>query len=257
MGEESIVRTPQILVVEDEGLVALELKEALSRMGYHVPHVVASGKEALASVVADCPDLIIMDIRLDGPINGIETAQRIKQICPIPVVYLTADCNDATLRQATDTEAYGYILKPFEERALRASLEIALSRGKKDRASKEEREWNEIILKNLCDGILAADPKGAVSRVNAVALQLLGKREVDCLGKKLSEVVRISCGNPPVPETLSVTRTIIDNEPVEKTDCRLAAADNAFVRVDYRLAPLKNRNNNTIGAILFLKPKTA
>ncbi|HEQ72049.1 MAG TPA: response regulator, partial [Spirochaetia bacterium] len=88
---------PRVLVVEDEGLVALELKEALSKMGYGVSNVVSSGNEALDSVVADCPDLILMDIRLDGPLDGIETARRIKEICNIPVIYLTADINDSTL----------------------------------------------------------------------------------------------------------------------------------------------------------------
>jgi CheY-like chemotaxis protein len=247
------MRKPQILVVEDEGLVALELKEALERMGYSVPHMAASGKEALASVIADCPDLIIMDIRLDGPIDGIETAKRVKQICPIPVIYLTADCNDATLQEATTTEAYGYILKPFEERALRAALEIALSRGRKDREDKEEREWNEIILKNLNDGILAADPKGTVSRCNDVALALLGRRREECLGKPLGKVVRIVCRNNAVPESLSVTRTIIENEAVENPDCRLLINETQSVPVAYRLAPLKNKNDNTIGAILFIK----
>ncbi len=247
------MKKPQILVVEDEGLVALELKEALGRMGYDVPHVVASGKEALSSVVADCPDLIIMDIRLDGPIDGIETAKRIKQICPIPVVYLTADCNDTTLQEAKDTEAYGYILKPFEERALRASLEIALSRGRQERENKEEREWNEIILKNLGDGIVAADPKGVISRCNSVALDLLERTAGECVGRKLTDVVKIVGADASVPEPLFVTRTIIDNEAIEKQNYRLVVNETKTVPVGYRLAPLKNKNNNTIGAILLLK----
>jgi CheY-like chemotaxis protein len=247
------VNKPQILIVEDEGLVAWELQEALTHMGYAVPHVVATGKDALASVVADCPDLIVMDIRLDGPINGIETARRIKDICPVPVVYLTADCNDATLQQAKATEAYGYILKPFEERALRASLEMALSRGRRDREKKEEQEWNEIILKNLGQGILAADPKGVITRCNQTALEMMACGEKDLVGKPFSQAVRLVDGQTYVPETLSLTKTIIDDTAVEKTGCLLTVNGKPTLSLEYRLAPLKNKNNNTIGTIFFMK----
>jgi DNA-binding response OmpR family regulator len=233
------VNKPQILIVEDEGLVAWELQEALTHMGYRVPHVVSSGKDALDSVVADCPDLII------------------KEICPIPVIYLTADCNEATLQKAKDTEAYGYILKPFEERALRASLEIALSRGRRDLEKKEEHEWNEIILKNLEDGVIAANPKGAVTRCNAKALAMLERGEGEVLGKPFASLVRISDERTLVPETLSVVKTIIDNEASGKSGCRLAVREGKSIPIEYRLAPLKNKNNNTIGAIIFLKPRPA
>ncbi len=252
-GERMSVHKPQILIVEDEGLVAWELQEALTSMGYSVPHIVATGKDALSSVVTDCPDLIMMDIRLDGPIDGIETARRIKEICPVPVVYLTADCNDATLQKAKGTEAYGYLLKPFEERALRATLEIALSHGRRDRAKNEEQEWNEIILKNLEHGIVAADPKGVITRCNRKALELLACDEKELLGKPFSQAVRILDGRTRVPETLSIAKTIIDDAAVAKTGCLLTVSGKPSVPIEYRLAPLKNRNNNTIGTILFLK----
>jgi len=244
-GERMSVHKPQILIVEDEGLVAWELQEALTAMGYSVPHIVATGKDALSSVV--------MDIRLDGPIDGIETARRIKEICPVPVVYLTADCNDATLQKAKGTEAYGYLLKPFEERALRATLEIALSHGRRDRAKNEEQEWNEIILKNLEHGIVAADPKGVITRCNRKALELLACDEKELLGKPFSQAVRILDGRTRVPETLSIAKTIIDDAAVAKTGCLLTVSGKPSVPIEYRLAPLKNRNNNTIGTILFLK----
>jgi PAS domain-containing protein len=212
-------------------------------------------KPQILIVVADCPDLIIMDIRLDGPIDGIETARRVKDICPVPVIYLTADCNEATLEQAKNTEAYGYILKPFEERALRASLEIALARGRKDLENKGEHEWNEIILKNLEDGIIAADPSGIVTRVNDKALDMLARSRTDCVGANFAELVRVLDGKTGAPETLSLTQTIIDNEAKEKSDCLLAVDQKTTLPIKYRLAPLRNKNNNTIGAILFLTLK--
>jgi DNA-binding response OmpR family regulator len=247
------VKQPQILIVEDEGLVAWELQEALTRMGYRVPHVVATGRDALASVVADCPDLIMMDIRLDGPLDGIETARRIKDICSVPVVYLTADCNDATLEKAKTTEAYGYILKPFEERALRASLEIALSRGRKDLEKKEAQEWNEIIIKNLEQGVIAADQEGAITRCNALALELLACSEKDLLGKPFTQVIKVVDARTRAPEAFALASMMIDNAAVIKSDCLLSVGESSSVPIEYRLAPLKNKNNNTIGTIFFMK----
>ncbi|MEJ2663815.1 MAG: response regulator [Spirochaetia bacterium] len=124
---------PQIMVVEDEGLVALEIKEGLENMGYEVPHVLSSGKEAIEHVMIDRPDLVLMDIRLEGGVDGIEAAEQIRKIFNVPVVFLTAHSDEKTLQRAKLTESYGYILKPFEEKALRATIEVALYKAKEEK----------------------------------------------------------------------------------------------------------------------------
>ena len=115
----------RILVVEDEPIVALDLQLRLQRMGYDVPVVVASGEEALASVQLASPDLVLMDINLEGEMDGVEAADRLAGQY-VPVVYLTAYSNDLTLDRAKTTEPYGYLLKPFEERELQTTIEVAI-----------------------------------------------------------------------------------------------------------------------------------
>ncbi|WP_406660354.1 response regulator [Methanolobus sp. ZRKC3] len=120
------MNNPKILVVEDENVVALELKKRLKRLGYQVSSVARSGKEAISKAEGFLPDLVIMDIRLKGDMDGIQAAQVIRENFSIPVVYLTAHSDDETLKRAKQTEPYGYILKPFEEDDLRTAIEIAL-----------------------------------------------------------------------------------------------------------------------------------
>jgi len=124
----------RILVVEDEPIVALDLQRRLENMGYHVPAVAASGEEALASADLAAPDLVLMDINLEGEMDGVETAERIRTHHRVPGIYLTAYSNDQTLERAKVTEPYGYLLKPFDERELQTTIEIALYRHQAQQA---------------------------------------------------------------------------------------------------------------------------
>ena len=244
---------PQVMVVEDEGLVALELKETLKRLGYGVCAVASSGPEALEKAVTECPDLIIMDIRLDGPIDGIETATRLNQIYAIPVIYLTADINDKNLERVKSTESFGCILKPFDERTLRATIEISLAHAERDRKRKEETEWQEIILKNIGWGIIATDCKGMVTHVNSEAQKILSQNEKWFLAKKINDVISFVNDKNGLPEVISLTKAIIENEKYTKERCLLVLADKSKAPASYTISPMLNKNENTIGALLFFK----
>ena len=127
----------QILVVEDEPIVALDLQQRLERMGYRVPHVVATGEAAIATASRERPQLVLMDISLKGAMDGVEAAKQIITQLRIPVVYLTAFFDDHTLERAKVTEPYGYLLKPFEERELHTTIEVALYKHQAERALRE------------------------------------------------------------------------------------------------------------------------
>jgi signal transduction histidine kinase len=117
-----------ILIVEDEQLVADDLRETLECLGYVVPTMVATGEEAIAMVESLQPDLVLMDIRLAGEIDGVEASEQIQSRFNVPVVYLTANADRATLERVKATQPFGYILKPFDERILSTTIEIAVSR---------------------------------------------------------------------------------------------------------------------------------
>jgi signal transduction histidine kinase len=131
----------QILVVEDEAIVALDIQSKLRSRGYEVPALASSGKEAVEMADALRPDLVLMDIQLEGDIDGVEAAEQIRDRFGTPVVYLTAYSDDRTLQRAKVAEPFGYLLKPFEERKLHAAIEIALYKSKIDleKSALEER----------------------------------------------------------------------------------------------------------------------
>lgn len=127
----------RILVVEDEGVVAIDIEEGLRSQGYDVVGVCQTGEDAMAQADKKRPNLVLMDIRLKGEIDGITAAQYVKENLRIPVVFLTAYADEATLSRAKIAEPYGYILKPFEEVELRAAIELALHKHSAD--TKQER----------------------------------------------------------------------------------------------------------------------
>jgi len=127
----------QIMIVEDENIVALEIQLRLESLGYVVPTVVSSGEEAIKKAETTHPDLVLMDIKLKGEMDGIEAAERIRACFDIPVVYITAYADENTLQRAKITAPYGYILKPFEERELQANIEIAIYKHQMEKKVKE------------------------------------------------------------------------------------------------------------------------
>ena len=122
------MKKAKIMIVTDESIVAMEIKNKTLSMGYGVSAVVTSGKEAIKSVKESIPDLILMDVKLKGKMNGVETAEHIHKQFNIPVVYLADYADNETLQKAKITEPFDCILKPFEERELYAAIELALYR---------------------------------------------------------------------------------------------------------------------------------
>ena len=122
-----------VLVVEDESIVSKDIQHSLKKLGYSVVGAAATGEKAIELATSALPDIILMDIMLKGEMNGIEAADQIRKTKSIPVIFLTAYADEATLSKAKITEPYGYILKPFKEVDLYTTIEIALSKVKKDR----------------------------------------------------------------------------------------------------------------------------
>lgn len=117
----------KILVVEDDSIVALDLKIRLQALGYSVPATVSSGEEAIRKTAETRPDLVLMDIRLKGDQDGIKAAEEIRARFDIPIIYITALADADTLRRAKSTEPLGYVIKPFNDIELRTALETAFS----------------------------------------------------------------------------------------------------------------------------------
>lgn len=200
----------RILVVEDEVIVAEDIRSSLQRMGYIVPATVSSGEEAIKKVIEHDPDLVLMDIVLQGKMDGIETAGQIHSRFDIPVVYLTAYSDTKTLERAKITEPFGYIIKPFKERELNINIEIALFKHRMEKKLKESREWFTTTLKSTSDGVIATDSNGCVKFMNPVAQHLTGWGAEEAYGKPLKDVFNIK-GNQTILVAMNEKKIPIDS----------------------------------------------
>lgn len=138
-----------ILVVEDELIVAEHLRSRLSAMGYTVPMTAISGEEAIAMAAELLPDVVLMDIRLGGAIDGIMAAHTIRSQWGIPIIYLTAYVDEETVQRAKQTEPYGYLLKPFDSRELQITIDMAIYRHRAERERAELLDRLETALASI------------------------------------------------------------------------------------------------------------
>ena len=164
----------RVLVVEDEVIVAMELQHHLERLGYDVLDAVTTGEAAVEQARALRPDLVLMDVRLEGELDGIEAAERIRARQPLPVIFLTAFGDEATLERAKATAPYGYVLKPFDEQGLFATIEVALHQHRLERRLQRSHDDLRHILDGLRAGTVMTDDGGRISFVSAAAQRLLG-----------------------------------------------------------------------------------
>jgi len=174
----------KILVVEDERIIGEDLRRTLLGLDYEVTNLVATGEEALESLVDNFPDVVLMDINLAGELSGIETASRINADFGIPVIYVTAYADKETLEKARVSEPYGYIVKPFEEKELNAAIDMALYRSKMNRLLKN----NELLLRKVIDHnpnlIYIKDAKNKYTMVNKKMAEFFNMSPSEIVGKK-------------------------------------------------------------------------
>jgi two-component system, cell cycle sensor histidine kinase and response regulator CckA len=181
-----------ILVVEDESIIALDLRYTLTNMGYQVVGVVAGGRDAIDKAGTLRPDLVLMDIHLEDDIDGIEAAEDIRDRFGIPIVYLTAYADPATLKRARVTDPFGYLLKPYRKRELQVTIELALYRDRMERRLLEKERWLSAVLRSIGDGVVATDADWRVSFINPVAERITGWTSSEAIGHELFDVLPVS-----------------------------------------------------------------
>lgn len=184
--------TATILIVEDEQLVAVDLEAHLTRLGYQVVDTAASGEEAWEKAQAAQPDLILMDVRLAGPMDGIEAARRIRRECDAPIVFLTAYSDAATLQRAQQAEPYGYLVKPFAASDLHAAIQMALYKGRVDRALRENHANLRAILDAQRDGTIMLDADLRLRFASSAACRMAGVGNVPSPGTQLADFLPLT-----------------------------------------------------------------
>ncbi len=181
----------KIVVVEDEGLIAADLEARLKAAGYAVPGTADCATQALQLIQETSPDLVLMDIRLKGELDGIQVAGQIRQQHDIPVVYLTAYEDRGTLERASHTQAFGYIKKPIASSSLQGSIEMALAKHRHERELRAQRDWLAASFSAVPSAVLVTDSSGRICYLNSLAEELTGWRADDALGHPARELLRL------------------------------------------------------------------
>ncbi len=243
-----------ILIVEDERIIAKGIEKRLGVLGYSVVGSTGSGETAIRLAAELRPDLVLMDIHLGAGMDGIEAAARIREALELPVVFLTAFSDDATLQRAKLTEPFGYILKPYEDKDLQTAIEIGLYRHRAERGVRENEQWLSATLGSIGDGVIATDAQGRVRFLNALAQRMTGWTQAEAAGRALGDVFRI------VEET---SRTPLPNPALEAlaTGAPAILAPNAILidktggelPIEDSAAPIRRSNGQIAGAVLVFR----
>jgi hypothetical protein len=241
----------RILVVEDEGIISWDMENTLNRMGYEVAGAVDSGEEAIQKAVETKPDLVLMDIVLKGEMDGVEAAKQIRDRLDIPVIYLTSYADEQTLQRAKITEPFGYLLKPFEEKELHSTIEVALYRHEMEQKSKERERWFATTLRSIKDGMITTDQHGFLTFMNPVAETLTGWRQEEAVGRPLTEVFLISSERTGTPVQDSMNRVLEEGMAVALIpEAVLVAKEGTKWSIETSWAPIKGDRGAPIGSVL-------
>lgn len=182
----------KIFIVEDEGIVAMDIANALEDFGYTVTDIASSGDEAIQKMKGSLSDLVLMDVRIKGVMDGIEVARHIQTNYNIPIIYLTAYADNDTIERAIPTTPYGYIVKPFEAKEIHANIQMALNKHSMEQKLKENERLFDEILKTLGWGTITIDKEQQIKEMDSVAAQLTGCTNNEYRGKNLTEMIQIA-----------------------------------------------------------------
>jgi adenylate cyclase len=256
----------RILIAEDENIIAKDIERTLKKLGYEVVGSVRSGEQLLEQYTSSNPDLILMDINLEGKLSGIDVSKEIKKDGDIPVIYITALADDNTLDQAKFTEPFGYIVKPFDEDTLRTSIEMGLYKfeiGQKLRERTRELEEERIKSNQLLRDILPSEivdefkKNGKISPKYYKSVSIIftdfenftsiaAKMDPGELVTEMNEIFMnfdmiIDKYELEKLKTIGDSYMIVSGIPKEKKDHAIRAVEASFEMLDY----LSNRNKNS------------
>ena len=236
--------------MEDEKNTSFLISRMLISMGHKVAGTAVSCDETLKIIEQQIPDLILMDIMIEGNKDGIETANIIKQKYDLPVIFLTAFSDDKTIERAKVCGPYGFIIKPFESRDLKSAIEIALNKIAAEKEIKKSELWFRTTLNSIADGVIAYDEHEKIKYMNNVALGLTGYSLQDCIGKNIDDVYKTS----PDLTSEGLIYMMAENAGNIKTAFQnykiLMAKKGLKIPIEENISTIDAENGNIIGTVI-------
>ena len=244
----------KILVVEDESIVAKDIQNTLIKLGYDVPATASNAAAAYDKLDEIQPDLVFLDIKLKGDVDGIQIAERIKDAYDIPVIFLTSFVDKQTLDRAKVTEPYGYLVKPFSEPDLQTTVEMALYKFQKDKETRNSKERFESALINIEDAILILDTNYRINFMNPMGESLTGYGNESGQGTDIFSVLKLEneTGSTLTREQLS--EQIRKGNVFELKDGGVASArTGSSFKADITCSPVRDEKDVLIGYALVVR----
>ncbi|MBW9051098.1 response regulator [Rhizobium mesosinicum] len=243
-----------VVVVEDDRIVSRDIQHQLKRLGYTVVGTAVSGEEAVSEVARTKPDIVLMDIRLEGDVDGVVAADTIRERFRIPVIFLTAYADDETVSRASRSEPFGYLLKPFEESQLRTAIEMALYKHAAERRLQQSERRYATTLSSIGDAVIATDANARITFMNPVAEALTKWPLADAADKPVVEIFRIinedtrQTVEDPVAKVLRLGTIVgLANHTL------LIARDGSEIPIDDSGAPIIDDHGEISGAVLVFR----
>jgi two-component system, cell cycle sensor histidine kinase and response regulator CckA len=245
---------PNILIVEDELLVAADIEQQLTLLGHHVCGVASSAVSAYQHAASVQPDLVLMDIHLKGSIDGIQAAKHLRELYQVPIVFLTAHADQDTLKQAVSAESFGYVTKPFNSRALAAAVEIALHRHRTETKISQTERRASLTLQCIGDGVITTDHAARINFMNPVAESITGWKAAEALGKSL-EVVFNVCSIAAGLGVIDLLESAYINSAGNRIESAFALTrrDGSVVRIDNSFAPIREAEQKVVGVVVVFR----
>jgi len=244
------VNKTKIMVVEDESIVARDIRNMLLGLGYEVTDVLTTAREAVSSAENKTPDLVLMDIMLHGESSGVEAADEIYGRLNIPVVYLTAFADENTLQRAKKTEPFGYLLKPFEERELQTAIEIARYKFEMEMKLKNRERWLSTILESVADAVIATDYEGLVTFMNPMAESLTGWSQKQAASLPLGKILQTTNSKTGNDYQIPIDKVVRDSRWPHATEVVLRSKNGGTTPIDHKIVPIRNQQGAITGTVI-------
>lgn len=249
------MKKARILVVEDEPIISLDIQSTLRTLGHEVAGVAMLGEEALEKACELHPDLVLMDIKLSGELDGVEAAGHIKRLLQIPVIFLTAYSEDTTLERAKATEPYAYLIKPLVERDLRIAIEMALHKHQAERRVEERERWFNDTLASVGEAVIATDPQGEIRFINPLAEAITGWRRNEAIGQHLDTVLVLSEKDTPGDGGSPLAQALLEGFAMDWScnTCLWPRQGGPQTPIDYSATRIRHDNGETVGVVIVFR----
>ncbi|MEH2106384.1 GGDEF domain-containing response regulator [Nostoc sp.] len=247
----------KILIVEDEKILASNIRKSLQKLGYSVSEITNSGEEAIKKVAEIHPHLVLIDICLAGEIDGVHVVDIIQNQFHIPVVYLTEYSEYKTLHKNQLSEPYSYIVKPFIESDLHFAIEMTLYKHQSKKILHEEKQRLTAIINSMGCAVIVTYTNGCIQMMNPIAEIITGWKQSEAFGKDLVEVVNLV--DKDVGETIQnlATDVMEAGEILNLPEnCTLITKDGKEIAIGDNVAPIRDQNGNISGAVLVFQDIT-